>query len=79
MTTAALKKEIKKVIENIDDNRVLEAVFVLLNNNVQNDNYILSDEDMAVIEEGEAEYKSGKTKTYTAAEVRKKILKNHGK
>ena len=79
MTTAALKKEIKKAIENIEDSRVLEAVYVLLNKNTQNDHYQLSDEDIAIIEEREAEYKSGKAKLYTVAEVRKKILKNHGK
>jgi hypothetical protein len=79
MTTAALKKEIKKAIENIEDSRVLEAVYVLLNKNTQNDQYQLSDEDIAMIEEREAEYKSGKAKLYTVAEVRKKILKNHRK
>jgi hypothetical protein len=79
MTTAALKKEIKKAIENIEDSRVLEAVYVLLNKNAQNDHYQLSDEDIAIIEEREAEYKSGKAKLYTVAEVRKKILKNHSK
>lgn len=79
MTTATLKKEIRKAIENIDDNRVLEAVYVLLNRNISDESYQLSAGDIAIIEEREAEYKSGKAKLYTVSEVKKKILKNHGK
>lgn len=79
MTTATLKKEIRKAIENIDDSRVLEAVYVLLNRNISDESYQLSAGDIAIIEEREAEYKSGKAKLYTVAEVKKKILKNHGK
>ncbi len=79
MTSATLKKEIKKLIETIDDNRVLEAVYVLLNNTIQQGSYHLSKDDIAIIEEREAAYKSGKTKTYTIDQVKKKILKNHKK
>ncbi len=79
MTASALKKEIKNAIEAIDDKRILEAVYILLNNNVQRNSYFISDADMRLVEEREAEYKSGKTKTYTVEEVKKKILKNHGK
>ncbi len=76
MTTAALKKGIQKAIENIDDNKLLEAVYIILNNNLRQNDYDLSDEDIRIIEEREVAYKSGKTKTYTVAEVKKKILKN---
>jgi hypothetical protein len=76
MTTAALKKEILRAIENTDDNSLLEAVFTILSKSRKNDGYVLSGEDIDIIEESKRSYKSGKTKTFTVEEVRKKILKN---
>jgi hypothetical protein len=35
MTTATLKKQLHKTIDNINDNALLEAVYVLLNNKKQ--------------------------------------------
>ncbi len=63
----------------MEDDRLLEAVYILLNNSVQKHSYQLSDEDLSIVEEREAAYKSGKAKTYTVQEVKKKILKNHKK
>jgi hypothetical protein len=79
MTNATLKKEIHKVIDNIDDNQVLEAVFTLLNVRRPQSDYELSENDIKIIEERRSNYKKGKTKTYTVSEVKKKILKNLGK
>jgi hypothetical protein len=79
MTNATLKKEIHKVIDNIDDNQVLEAVFTLLNARRPQSDYELSENDIKIIEERRSNYKKGKTKTYTVSEVKKKILKNLGK
>lgn len=79
MTNATLKKEIHKVIDNIDDNQVLEAVFTLLNVSRPQSDYELSENDIKIIEERRSNYKKGKTKTYTVSEVKKKILKNLGK
>ena len=76
MTTAALKKEIKKAIESIDDNRLLEAVYVIVNANQQRNDYQLSKEDIKIIEERKAAYKSGKAKMYSSKEVSEKIRKN---
>ncbi|PBQ30631.1 hypothetical protein CNR22_02200 [Sphingobacteriaceae bacterium] len=79
MTTTELKKKIHKVVDGIDDAKLLEAVFTILNANAQPDEYSLSDEDLRIIEERKIEYKSGETKVYTVEEVKKKILKNLGK
>lgn len=38
--------------------------------------YELNDDDKNILNERKAEYKSGKAKTYTRSEVRKKVLKN---
>lgn len=79
MTTATLKKEIQKVIESIDDNHLLEAVFTLLSNNVKQNSYDLTEQEIKIIEERKAIYKEGKSKTYSVNAVKKKILKNLGK
>ncbi len=79
MTNSTLKKEIHKVIDNIEDNQVLEAVFTLLNVTRAQNDYELSENDIKIIEERRSNYKKGKTKTYTVSEVKKKILKNLGK
>lgn len=79
MTNSTLKKEIHKVIDNIEDNQVLEAVFTLLNVTKAQNDYELSENDIKIIEERRSNYKKGKTKTYTVSEVKKKILKNLGK
>ena len=79
MTTATLKKEIQKVIESIDDNHLLEAVFTLLSCNLKQNSYDLTEQEIKIIEERKALYKGGKSKTYSVNEVKKKILKNLGK
>jgi hypothetical protein len=57
----------------------LEAVLVILDKNAHSDNYELTKDDIKVIEERKALYKSGKSKVYTPAEVKKKILRKLGK
>lgn len=79
MKTAILKKEIIKTIETMEDIHLLEAVHTLLSRQINPHHYRLSDEDISIIEESEAEYNSGKTKTYTVEQVKKKILKKHNK
>lgn len=79
MTTVALKKKIFNCIENIDDNKLLEAVYTILNGQVPNNDFELSPRDIDIIEVRKKAIKSGKEKTYTVAEVKKKLLKNLGK
>lgn len=76
MTNLTLKKEIHKVIDNINDTQLLEAVYTILNSSLPKDNFQLSEEDLHIIEGRKKEYKLGKSKTYTVAETKKKILKN---
>ena len=75
MTASALKKEIQKVIENINDTHLLEAVYTVLNNTVSN-SFEISKRDMYIVEARKKKYKNGQLKTYTVAEAKKKILKN---
>lgn len=79
MTTTALKKEITKAIDSIEDENFLQAIYTIINNRNPRYDFELSDEVKQILMEQEAEYKSGKAITYTKEQVRKMVLKNHGK
>jgi len=76
MTQTALKKQIHKAIDNIDDDKILEAIYTILNSRGYGAVYELSDEDVRIIEERKASYKAGKSKMLSPAEVKKKIMKS---
>ena len=79
MTKSNLKKKIVDCVEHIDDEKILEAVYTLLNGQVSNDDYELSKEDLEIINARRKSVLKGEEKTYTVAEVKKKLLKNLGK
>ncbi len=79
MTTAALKKEITKVIDTIEDENFLQAIYTIINNRNPRYDFELNDDDKQLLMEQETEYKSGKAITYTKEQVRKMVLKNLGK
>ncbi len=79
MTTTALKKKIHQCIDHIEDNKILEAVYTIINGHASHDNFELSVSDIKIIEARKKAVKKGKEKTYTVAEVKRKILKNLGK
>jgi hypothetical protein len=76
MTTTALKKEIVKAIDTIEDENFLQAIYTIINNRNPRYDFELSNEDMRILREREVAYKSGKTKVYTKEEMRKRVLKN---
>lgn len=73
MTTTILKKELCKIINSIEDERLLEAVHVLLKSNTRNYADELSEEDIQIVEERKNSYKTGKSKMFTPAEITKKL------
>ena len=79
MTKTALKKELHKAIDNIEDNSILEAVYTILNSRASYSNYKLTEEDIHIINERKASYKAGKSKMYSPKEVKKKLLKSLSK
>ncbi len=79
MTQTALKKELHKAIDNIDDESILEAVYTILNSRTTYSSFQLTDEDIRIIEDRKASYKAGKSKMLTPKEVKKKIMKSLGK
>lgn len=79
MTKSVLKKKIVNCVEHIDDEKILEAVYTLLNGQVSNNDYELSSDDLKIIDARRKTVLSGEEKTYTVAQVKKKLLKNLGK
>ena len=79
MTKTTLKKKIVDCVEHINDEKILEAVYTLLNGQISNDEYELSSEDLKIINSRRKAVLKGKEKTYSVAEVKKKLLKNLGK
>lgn len=79
MTTTLLKKEIVKAINDTNDELFLQAIYTILNTHNLASDYELTEEDKNILNERKAHYKSGKAKTYTVAEVRKKVLKSLSK
>lgn len=77
MTTTALKKEIAKAIDTIEDESFLQAIYTIINNRNPRYDFELSDEDINILQEREEKYKSGKSKTYTREQVKKMVFKNH--
>jgi hypothetical protein len=78
MTKTTLKKKIVDCVEHIHDEKILEAVYTLLNGQLDND-YELSAEDLKIIEARRKTILKGEEKTYTVTQVKKKLLKNLGK
>lgn len=78
MTKTTLKKKIVDCVEQINDEKILEAVYTLLNGRIDND-YELNAEDLKIIEARRKAILKGEEKTYTVAQVKKKLLKNIGK
>jgi hypothetical protein len=79
MTKAALKKKIVDCVEHINDENMLQAVYTILNVHVENTDYEISTNDLKIIAERRKAMMKGTEKTYTVAEVKKKILKKLGK
>ena len=79
MTKTTLKKKIVHCVEQINDEKVLEAVYTLLNGQVDQNNYELSAEDLKIIEGRRKAILKGEEKTYAVSQIKKKLIKNLSK
>ncbi len=71
MKAIAIKKEMHHAIDLIDDKDFLKAVHTILNEKSKEYEFELSSEEIKELEHLKKQHKSGKTKSYTMAEVRK--------
>ena len=78
MTKAALIKEITKAVSKIDDEKFLEAIYTIIQNSTVK-SYSISEEEFMILNDRRAKYLSGKSKTFTPEEVKKKLLKKINK
>jgi putative addiction module component (TIGR02574 family) len=75
----SLKEKIHERIEGIDDEKVLEAFYVILDNHKNEaEDYELTDEQMKELEMREAEHLSGKDKGYNLEEFIATTKKRYG-
>ena len=71
MTATALKKELHKAIDIIEDESFLKAVYTIMNEKIYD--YDLTSEQWTEIEKRRKLYKSGKSQTYTWEEAKKML------
>jgi len=72
MTTTAIRTKVHKYIDEADNN-VLEVVYKLLEVYRQSNTSLLTIEQQKEVLKRSAQYKAGKMKGYSLAEVRKRI------
>jgi hypothetical protein len=75
MTTNILKSKITKAIEGINDKSFLEALYTIVNKQIEPFEYELTDEDLRIVESRKKALKSGKAKTITMSEMRKRFTR----
>jgi hypothetical protein len=76
MTTIAIKKELKKAINDISDPDFLSALQTIVNNKRETEEINeLSALQKKDLDNGKKRHKSGASKSYTLAEVKKSLLK----
>lgn len=73
MTAPALKKEIHKAIDLIDDASILEAVYTILNKT--NTSFDLSADDFKLIESRKKKFLKGELEAVSLKDIRKKASK----
>lgn len=72
MTVTAIRTKVHKYIDEADNN-VLEVVYKLLEVYRQGNTSLLSNEQQKEVLKRSAQYKAGKMKGYSLADVRKRI------
>ncbi|MGE5108159.1 MAG: addiction module protein [Sphingobacteriales bacterium] len=76
MTTTLLKKKLTNAINKIEDAQFLEALHTIVSSKQEDEMiYELSTPQKKELDRRLADYKSGKSKTYTWEEVKSSLLK----
>jgi len=78
-TAISIKEKLHQKIECIDDEKVLEAFYTILDNyRNEAEDYELTDEQFKELEKREADHLAGKTKSYSLEEFRKIMNEKYG-
>ena len=73
MTTLALKKNIRQVVDAIDDKDFLQAVLAIVSDKRKKQDYELTEVQLAILDEREKNHLSGKSKSYKLSELKKAV------
>ena len=77
--TASIKQKLHERIESIDDEKVLEAFYKLLNNSKNEAEYFeLTDEQLNMLQERDEKYQRGEMKTQSLQEFKKEMKDKFG-
>jgi hypothetical protein len=71
MKALAIKKEMHHAIDLIEDKDFLKAIHTILNEKSKEYAFELSEDEKKELDAAHKQYKLGKSKSYTVAEVRK--------
>ncbi len=76
MTTTLIKKKLTKAINEIDDSDFLQALHTIVNSKKEEESaYQLSSAQKKELDKRLASHKSGQSKSYSWAKVKKSLLK----
>ncbi len=73
MTKAALKNKILKAINEVEDKRVLKVIYHLVSCHLKTENFELSDEDKADLDERMDHYKAYPEEGFSWEEVKERV------
>ena len=74
MTKSALKKELHRRIDALNDERLLEAIYTILDQQPVLNRYKLSNEQLEELDKRIDAHEAGKETYYTTAQMKRKVL-----
>lgn len=75
MTIATIRQRLISYLEDADDKKI-KAIYTLLEEDINNGAFTLSDEQLQILEKERELYLSGKAKSYNRAEAMQLIRKS---
>jgi len=79
MSVPEIRQKLHKVIDEIEDKDLLQAMLTILaQNRPEHQEYQLTDEQLNILREREEHYVKGESKAQTLEEFRTKMNKKHG-
>ena len=79
MNTTKIKEELHQRIDAMENDKVLEAVYILLENaKNEAEDYVLSEDDIKELERRDAAYEAGENKGYPLDEFKARIKDKYG-
>lgn len=78
MSVTEIKEQLHHTIDSIEDEKLLEAVLIILTSQSESHNYPLTEEQIQVLEERHERFINGEEKTSTLEEFKEKMRKKYG-